>query len=218
MEIGAKSRVASAADALRSLILTRELEPGSPLRQEALAARLQVSRTPLRQAIQILADEGIVTLADYRGARVAQIRAQDVSDVFAMRLALEPLALADALPKLTKIHLAEAEMVLDEAANETSPIVLSDLNWRFHLALYAPCGRALLLDTIEKLNRNAVRAEIVALSIAARIRASHAEHRDLLEACRGQNRTGARALLNAHLSAARKVSLAALEETDHARQ
>ncbi|PCI05121.1 MAG: hypothetical protein COB78_00415 [Hyphomicrobiales bacterium] len=89
-----------------------------------------------------------------------------------MRLALEPIALGYAVPLMTKVHFAQAEMML------------SKLNWRFHQTLYAPCGRHMLMEMIEKLNRCASRAEIIALSIKERIKHSVIKYEKLLQACR----------------------------------
>lgn len=211
MKMNVKTSVDLATDGLRDLILSRELVAGEPIRQEALSERLDVSRTPLRQALQILSEEGLVIQTDYRGARVAAIKPEDVRDLFDMRLALEPIALGEAIARMTKIDLAQAEMALDEAENVASPMRLSKLNWHFHRTLYAPCGRAMLLDVIEKLNRNASRAEIIALSIARRVERSACEHEKLLQACRNGDVDKAGKALNDHLWAARRDAIAAVE-------
>ncbi|PCI05120.1 MAG: hypothetical protein COB78_00410 [Hyphomicrobiales bacterium] len=70
MKFNSKISVDSATNGLRELILSQELSAGAPIRQDALSAKLRVSRTPLRQALQTLSEEGLVTQSDYRGARV----------------------------------------------------------------------------------------------------------------------------------------------------
>lgn len=77
---------------LRSLIVSWDLPPGSPLNEVQLAERLGISRTPLRQAIQRLAHEGLVRLTPGRGAQVSEITLQDVVSLFQMREALETYA------------------------------------------------------------------------------------------------------------------------------
>lgn len=100
---------------------------------KALSAKLRVSRTPLRQALQTLSEEGLVTQSDYRGARVAMINPEDVVDLFDMRLALEPIALGAAVPLMTKVHLAQAEILIrqaDHIAEELDKGNLEKINTR----------------------------------------------------------------------------------------
>lgn len=199
------------ADALRADILDGRILPDAPIRQDALAERLSVSRTPVRQALHLLAGEGFVTYNPNRGARVAAFSAAQVRDLFDMRLALEPMALAAALPHHDKIVWAEAEMALDRAdAPKRDATVLGRENTRFHSALYAPSARALLIETITRLTDRGVRAEIVALSIEGRVETSAAEHRALLAACVARDEAAAVRLLREHLTAARDDTLAAL--------
>lgn len=77
---------------------------------------------------------------------VAVITPYLVCDLFDMRNALEPMAFRAAFPVLTKLDLARGEMVLDSETLESTPAELSELNWAFHSALYAPCERKLLMQ------------------------------------------------------------------------
>jgi len=133
---------------------------------------------------------------------VAEISLGVIDDLFEMRSALEPLALSHALPTLTKVDLAKAEMALDLAIAEHDPARLSALNWQFHHALYAPSGRPLLLDTIRRLNMTSSLAEVIAQSIVLRSEQSHREHLALLEACRDGGDQAASTLLSQHLTSA----------------
>ena len=189
---------------IRTLILNGSLQPGQPLRQDALSEQLSVSRTPLRHALQALAEEGLVETIGYKGARVAELDRGMIDDLFEMRLLLEPAALRSALPQITKLDLARAEMALDAAEAEDEPSRLSALNWDFHRALYRPSNRQMLLRTIEQLNRASALAEVIASSIVARPKKSAAEHRKLLRACRDGDETGAIAALGEHLQLAHR--------------
>ena len=202
MKLDSKTSAAVAAEKIRSLILGGRFAPGSPLRQDSLSAELGLSRTPLRQALQILNEEGLVSISGFKGARVAEITPDLIDDLFEMRCALEPLALSHAVPALSKIDLAKAEMALDLAVDEHSPARLSELNWQFHQALYAPSGRSMLLETIRRLNMTSSLAEIIAQSITVRSEQSHSEHLALLDACRLGDQGAAVALLSQHLASA----------------
>ncbi len=181
------------------MILNGTLQPGQKLRQEALSEQLNVSRTPLRHALQSLAEEGLVEMIGYKGARVAEHDPGMIDDLFEMRLFLEPLALRSALPQITKLDLAAAEMALDAADAEDEPSRLLALNWDFHHALYRPSKRQTLLRTIEQLNKASALAEVIASSIVVRPEKSAAEHQKLLQACRDGDEAGAVAALDEHL-------------------
>lgn len=192
----------STTEQIRVLILNGTFLPGQTLRQEALSEQLNVSRTPLRHALQSLAEEGLVETIGYKGARVAKPDPGIVRDLFEMRLLLEPLALQSAFPHHTKLDFAKAEMAADAADSEQEPSKLSALNWEFHSALYRPSGRQTLLRTIEQLNKASALAEIIANSIAVRPRKSATEHRQLLQACREGDEAGAISILSNHLRSA----------------
>ncbi len=216
MEKNPKMNGGRTAEKLRDLILRGDYQPGAPLRQTALSARLGVSRTPLRQALQILDDEGLVQQSDFRGASVMTIDAAMLDDLFDMRQALENIALKSAFSKQTKLDFAKAEMALDAAEKTNDPAALSQLNWDFHTALYQPSGRKMLLDGIQRLNRSSALAEAIGHAINDRITASANEHFAILQACRNDDRRGALTLLNEHLKAAHKGALASLLEDKNA--
>jgi DNA-binding GntR family transcriptional regulator len=212
MKLRTETSASAAAKSVRTLILNGTLKAGQPLRQDALSRKLQISRTPLRQAFQMLNEEGLVTISGFKGAEVTSIDVALLNDLFEMRLALEPMVLASALPRLTKLHLAEAEMVLDDARNETAPNKLSSLNWQFHNALYAPSERTLLLETLRRLNSASALAELISKSIEGRMQQSHAEHIALLAACREANMSSAISILKQHLTLAHVEARAAFKE------
>jgi DNA-binding GntR family transcriptional regulator len=196
------TQAASIAENIRTMILDGTFVPGQPLRQDALSKQLGVSRTPLRHALQSLAEDGMVEATGYKGARVATLDHGAVGDLFEMRLLLEPLALQSAFGKHTKLDFARAEMALDSAEDELEPSKLSALNWEFHYALYRPSVRSTLLKTIEQINRASALAELIASSIMARQEESAAEHRKLLKACQTGDEEAAVSILIAHLQRA----------------
>ncbi len=87
---------------LRSRILSGSIAPGLPLRQQALAEELGVSRIPLREAIRLLSTEGLLDLVPHRGAFVSMISLAEVREFFEIRLKLEPWLLHEAVPNLTE--------------------------------------------------------------------------------------------------------------------
>ena len=116
-------------------LLRGALQPGTWVRQDELAERLQVSKIPVREALQRLAALGLVRFESNRGVTVPKLTVDDAEEQFELRRAVEPRLLARAIPRLTIADLAEAEMALDVDGTGTT-----EANWRFHRALYAPAG------------------------------------------------------------------------------
>jgi DNA-binding GntR family transcriptional regulator len=137
-------RVASVVDqvyaVLRARILTGELAPGERLRQENLARELGISRTPLREALRLLATERLVTLETNRGARVTPIDPGEEQAAWFARLVLEPAAARagatirepEAIDAMREAIRAQGSVASDAATFEA--------NRGFHLALVATAG------------------------------------------------------------------------------
>lgn len=189
------------ADALREEIVAHRAEAGAVLRQERLAERFGTSRMPVREALRMLEAEGLVVFVPNRGAAVAPLDAAEWEEVCEMRAALEPLALARALPHLTDARIAEVEAVQGELEG-AALAAFGALDTRFHLTLYAPCARPRLLRQIAVLGAAADRYLRLAAGPIEHAARSHAEHRALLDACRARDEGRAVALLTAHIEAA----------------
>lgn len=118
-------------ESLRTRILSGEHGPGSHLPEESLSEALGVSRTPVRRALQRLADEGLVVIEARRGAFVAQLTRADVDEVFELRGLLERRAAARAARHATRAHLARLEELVEEMttlAARRGPSRLDDLH------------------------------------------------------------------------------------------
>ena len=194
------------AAALRERIVRGVLEPGARLRQERLAAAFETSRMPVREALRMLADEGLVELAPNRGAVVARLDPAAVIEIAEMRAAAETLALRVALPEMSDRVLDGAAAIQAEA-ERAGLDGFGALNGRFHLALYAPAPRPRLLAHIVELGRLADRYLVSAAVRLDYVERSHEEHRRLLEACRRRDADAASAILARHiLDAGRALS------------
>jgi DNA-binding GntR family transcriptional regulator len=140
----------SVAHVLRTAILDGTLAPGSQLREIPLAADLGVSRAPpLREALGILADEGLIVKYPYRGAFVAEVSATGMSEIASLRKRLEPYAIELAIPRLTgtsriKVTRALEDMAFGADNNDLTATV--DAHMAFHRAFYELSEHKLLLD------------------------------------------------------------------------
>src|SRR3954463_12782659 len=104
-----------ARDELREAILAGTLPPGARLRAEPLAERLQTSRTPVREALILLAREGLVDIEPRRGAVVRQFDAADLADLYDGRALIAPYAARRAAPRIGPAGLARLEALCDRA-------------------------------------------------------------------------------------------------------
>jgi DNA-binding GntR family transcriptional regulator len=134
---------------LRSAILSGRLAGGTPLRQEDLAAAFGVSRMPVREALRQLEAQALIDFAPHKGAVVTEISAADAADTYAIRLALEPAALALSIPNLTADDLDRAADLIADMDGEPDPSRMGELNRRFHMSLYVRAGHPKLLALVE---------------------------------------------------------------------
>jgi DNA-binding GntR family transcriptional regulator len=135
---------------LRNAILEGRLKPGSQLRETHLAADLGVSRAPLREALGLLAEEGLVDKIPYRGAFVATVSAESIAEIASLRKRLEPYAIELALPRLrsgaTRLKVTRALEDMAVGADNGDFAATIDAHMSFHRAFYELSGHKLLLD------------------------------------------------------------------------
>jgi DNA-binding GntR family transcriptional regulator len=136
---------------LRERIATGALPRGARLRQEALAADLGVSRTPLREALRRLASEGVVVLEPNRGARVADVGHEDMMAAYEARLLLEPGAARLAAGRRERASVAHMRTAIAEHRRTRTQAGLFAANRAFHLALVEAAGNEHLLRFAEVL-------------------------------------------------------------------
>jgi len=204
--VGAKpsrsgAQAAEIAKLLRSDIISGTFGPGETLRQEHLAKRFHSSRMPVRDALRILEQEGLVDMQPNRGAQVARLDAEDFREIYEMRAVAEVLALKHAIPELTESRIEEAAR-LQEQSERSDVEHFGRLNKQFHETLYAPCGRPRLLAHIAALNELADRYLRIAAIELDYVQRSNAEHQALLAASRARDTNAACSLLDRHITAA----------------
>jgi len=182
---------------LRQGLLRGDYPPGAWLRQDDLAAELGVSKIPVREALQRLAAASLVTFEPNRGALVRPLTAADAEEIFALRLAVEPLLLQRAIGRHTIVDLASAELALTSAAH-----TLTEANWQFHRALYGAAGWSRALTIVETLHAAVAPYVLLYTEGIGGAARSDAEHHNLLELCRAADVRSAGRVLRVHLRAA----------------
>lgn len=145
--------VGTVAEQIRQLMRSQELLPGQPMRQEALAERLGVSRVPVREALKALAAEGVVRHQPNAGYTVTRLSADELRQAYLMRAALEDTVLRE-LPRPGATMLLELSTLHDRLATATEasdvPLV-SELDHNFHFVIFRSSGLHLIVDEIERI-------------------------------------------------------------------
>ncbi len=188
-------------DVVRDYILSGEISPMVPIRQDALAARLRVSKIPLREALTRLEQDGLVVSHPNRGFFVTPLSAEEAEEVYALRLKIEPEAAAYACMKANEAEQAaarEALNLLDREAAAHEPTVGS-LNRAFHTALVTPGGRHITARTVMRLHVIADRYVRKHLEPLGRHVRAEEEHEQILAAWLERRSSEVSRLIHQHL-------------------
>jgi len=199
----ASSRIAAA---LRADILDGTIPPGQRLRQEDIAERLGGSRLPVREALRMLAAEGLVETEPNKGARVPVLDPGEVETLYRMRERLEPLALVESLGKLGSSEIAEIEAIQQRIEQGVDVAEFLILDREFHMATYTGCTDEHLMSSVTRL-WNATqhyRRAFMSVSGPGRAWIVNAEHRLLMEAIERQDADDAELYLLGHIRRTRK--------------
>ena len=200
-----KALYVEVAELLRQRIFKRELEPGSWIDELRIADEYGISRTPLREALKVLAAEGLVTMKVRRGAYVTEVSTTDLVDVYHLLSLLESDAAGVVARNATAPELAELQGLHSEleAAALTGPQDTLDffaINERFHMRLLAIANNRWRdqmvadLRKVMKLNRHN------SLLKTGRVADSLAEHRAIMAALSQHDVTGACAAMRQHFA------------------
>ncbi|SCE84144.1 transcriptional regulator, GntR family [Micromonospora carbonacea] len=186
---------------LRQAILDGELPPGHRIRQHEVAERLGASRLPVREALRMLAAEGLTELEPNKGARVPRLGPHELDVVYRMRERLEPLALAESLPRLDDADLAELTAVQDAIERHTDVTEFLRLDRQFHLLTYSRCDTEPLAGVVVRLwnSTQYYRRTYMTLSGESRRWVVNAEHQLLLDAVRRRDPVDAGRVLEGHI-------------------
>lgn len=188
---------------IRQMVLSGELAPGRSLSVPALATRLGVSRSPVREAVQQLIYEGLAVSAPHAGAKVAAVDAAQIRDVLAVRAALDGLAAAAAATRLTEADLdklasiiAAQEANLDDATDAARD---AQLDLEFHTFIRDASGNSCVVDELARLEAKAHLYRGDLWCSARNRRVALREHRRIVEALESGHPESARTAAEAHV-------------------
>lgn len=194
------------------------LAPGARLRETELADRLGVSRTPIREAIRQLENDGLVSHLPRVGAAVRKLDYAEVMELYDMRAVLEGTAARMAARAATDLELAELTALNSDMAGAETPQRAAELNTRFHLTLLDAARNRYLTRAMLGLRRTLIILGPSTLVDAERARDAQAEHGRLLEALHRRDPVGAEAEMRAHIEGAHRMRLRQLRDRDRDRE
>ena len=196
--------------ALRDDILTRVFSPGQRLNVEDLAANLGVSFTPVRQALQLLAAEGLIVIQPRSGTYVASLSPRDVEETFDIRRALECLAAETAVVNATDEDLAAVRKLLEQLA---APIESEEdhskhvaANTELHHTIIRLSGNRRVAEMYDGLHAHLTIARLhrAASSWQSRLDLEHAEHEQIVEALCNRDAKALQSALRKHIGRAKR--------------
>jgi len=193
---------------LREMIITGVLPVGAPLTEPALARQFRVSRTPIREALRRLQQDGLIE----RGSRRMQVRglsAEETLEIYDVRIMLETLAARAAAERRTEWDLMKLEQVHASmiAAIPDDPYRLVRYNRTFHETVWAMSHNGTLVDLLSRLHAHLIRYRETTLTYRDRWGHVLEEHRNLVEAIRVGDRATAGQIAEQHMVAARHVRM-----------
>lgn len=209
-----------ALEALRDRILHGDYPEGTPLRQDAIAAELGVSRIPVREALRQLEAEGLVTVSPHVGAIVSSLSLDEIRELFELRAVIEADLLRRAFPHLTQTEIDRAAGVLEryETALARGDVqAWGGLNWEFHSILYLPERHPLSINIVQQLHNHSDRYQRMQLKLTRGETRANREHRAILEAVREGAQQHAISLLSSHILGAGRGLVDFLREQREAR-
>lgn len=197
-------------ETLRHAILCGELPGGTRLVQADIALQLNVSTTPVREALRDLASDELIRFHPHRGAVVHELDMEELREIYQIRIALEPLAIKLAASRITSAQLREAAELQSHMDRESDPGAWVEDNWKFHAQLEGAAQSRRLAAFVKSVQDSAALYVAHAVQLdPRRMRAGNADHRAILSALRAGDGERAAEVLRRHLETTLNTVLAA---------
>jgi DNA-binding GntR family transcriptional regulator len=190
------------ADRLREQIFAKQLAPGSWLDEQSLADQFGISRTPMREAIKVLAAEGLVTIKMRRGAYVTEIAKNDLEQIFTILSLLEGEAAKQTAMKATEDELNQLDYWhhrLEKAAADRDIEQFFENNVKFHELIQEIAGNRWMNGVIADLRKVLKLHRRDSLTSTGRLQSSLLEHREILSALLKRDQMGAETAMRKHM-------------------
>lgn len=198
---------------IKQAILDATFEPGAPLVEATIAKRFGVSRTPIREALLRLEQDGIVERSD-RGLRVRERSPEEVLDIYETRIVLESTVARVAAERHTQFDRIRLERALQNPPDpaKVEPAALARHNRDFHQAIWLASHNESLVDLLGRLSLHLARYPATTLSYPGRWETAIDEHRQLVEAILARDSEKSASIAEHHFTQARDIRLALWSE------
>jgi DNA-binding GntR family transcriptional regulator len=203
-------------DIIRDRILVGQYAPGEPINERGLTETLQVSRTPIREALRRLADDGLIEVIPSVGSRVSTLNPDRICDLAEARTELECLIIRRAAPRMTKescnqlAALIEAQSKTAESGDFVSNISIDS---QFHRVIWEMSDMAAVVEILDRALSAVLRARHLSIRLPGRLDAPIREHRAILDALESGSVEKSEAAMRHHLQESYKSVVAALHTT-----
>jgi len=191
------------ADRLREQIFSKQLAPGSWLDEQSLADQLGISRTPMREAIKVLASEGLITIKMRRGAYVTEVTRKDLEQIFTILSLLEGQAAKETAIKATEDELNMLDHLhhrLEKAAADRDLEQFFEINVKFHELIQEIAGNKWMNGVIADLRKVLKLHRKDSLTSTGRLQNSLVEHREILRSILKRDENAAELAMRKHLA------------------
>ena len=198
---------------LRRRVLSGDLKPGTVLSQARIAAEYDVSRMPARDALQVLANEGLVDLGPATSV-VRELSIAELQELYELREVVEPLLTRLAVPNVGRAQMAQMAALVDAMESEVSPAEWLEANARFHAHLFTCADRPRMIELTQHLRRLTDRYLYLHVGVIENLEHLHAEHREILDAVRAGDAAAAAEFTRLHLVTSHELILRHLLENE----
>jgi len=192
---------------LRMGIRSGAFHPGDRLREAELAAQLNVSRTPIREAIRRLASDGLVEVAPSRGVMFIQLDKQQVRELYALREALEGTAARLAAQHASPDEITVMHELLERSSPLDDPAAIAQTNRIFHQSIHDAAHNRYLAQALRQLADSLALLPGTTYEAPGRSEAAQQEHLDILAAIEGRDADKAETLARLHIQASGKIRM-----------
>lgn len=201
---------------LRDQILHGQLAPGTPLSQSRIAASFDVSRIPVRDALQVLVGEGLLLPTAGATAVVTGMSVPELQELYEMREAIEPVATQIAVPNVGRAEVLQMRRLLEVMSQSDDPRTWLTANADFHATVYHRSNRPRMIATVDQLRKLTDRYLHLHLEVIGNTEHLHAEHTRILEAVEVGDAALTASLTRAHLATSHDFILQYLLESHDA--
>lgn len=197
-----------AYEILKSDIVDMNLRPGEILMVQSLSTQLQISRTPVKEALVRLAQEGLVEPTDGRRYRIASLNMSEIIEIYDIRIALEGLCGRIAAESIDEAQIHELKKIQEriiQAKNEQNFHAMFTEDSRFHNHIIDIAGKRVVKDILNRLGARIQRIRFLNTHVPGRLDKTLDEHQEIIEAVSRRDAEGVERALTAHLNEVKTV-------------